>query len=410
MELLRRELPASALVVAIDPGKAFNRVWLTSGERGLIGEPVSLPVLRDGIEELERLISASGVDGPPVIGIEATGALHRAWAAEIEQRWPGSLRLFAPSETTAARGQLGSRRFKTDDRDCAALVWLMRQGAGRPAEPEVVQAMLGTVRYRAQLVDARRVLQQRLHDQLNMLCPGLSAPARHGRALKIESPTGQAVLECAAVFAGRPANKRSLITRAPGRMTNATAAFWAERWKHLLAPPADAELRAVRLGQDLRRWKQLSLDIQLADDQLTGLLAQSDGQILTTLPGVAVVRAAEFSAYTLPIDRWPTPEHLYSATGLAPASYQSSTINRRGRISRQGLAEHRNALMGIAWGLSQNSEAFRARDSELRARGLRPMQARVALARHTCRLCWRLLQSQHPYNDERYARSRRRGR
>ena len=411
MDLLRREVPASSLVVAIDPGKAFNRVWLTSGERGLIGEPVSLPVLRDGIEELDRLIGASGVPGSPVIGLEATGALHRAWAVEIERRWPGSLRLFAPSETTAARAQLGSRRFKTDDRDCAALVWLVRQGAGRPAEGEVVEAMLGTVRYRSQLVDARRVLQQRLHDQLNMLCPGLSAPPGHGRALKLESPTGQAVLECAAAFGGRAASKRSLIARAPGRMTAATAAFWAGRWKHLLGPPADAELRAARLGQDLRRWQQLQSDIALAESQLAGLLAESDGQILTSLPGVAVVRAGEFSAYTLPIDRWPTPEHLYSATGLAPASYQSSTITRRGRISRQGLAEHRNALMGIAWGLSGSSQAFRVRDSErLRARGFRPMQARVALARHACRLCWRLLQSQHPYDDQRYARSRRRGR
>jgi transposase len=410
LDLLRREVPASSLVVAIDPGKAFNRVWLTSGERGLIGEPVSLPVLRDGIEELDRLIGASGVPGSPVIGLEATGALHRAWAVEIERRWPGSLRLFAPSETTAARAQLGSRRFKTDDRDCAALVWLVRQGAGRPAEGEVVEAMLGTVRYRSQLVDARRVLQQRLHDQLNMLCPGLSAPPGHGRALKLESPTGQAVLECAAAFGGRAASKRSLIARAPGRMTAATAAFWAGRWKHLLGPPADAELRAARLGQDLRRWQQLQSDIALAESQLAGLLAESDGQILTSLPGVAVVRAGEFSAYTLPIDRWPTPEHLYSATGLAPASYQSSTITRRGRISRQGLAEHRNALMGIAWGLSGSSQAFRVRDSELRARGFRPMQARVALARHACRLCWRLLQSQHPYDDQRYARSRRRGR
>jgi hypothetical protein len=94
-----------------------DRARLTSGEQGLIGEPVSLPVLRDGIEELQRLIRASGVPGPPEIGLEATGALHRAWASEIVRRWPGSLRLFAPSETTAARGQLGSRRFKTDDRD-----------------------------------------------------------------------------------------------------------------------------------------------------------------------------------------------------------------------------------------------------------------------------------------------------
>ena len=116
MDLLRREVPATSLVVAVDPGKAFNRVWLTTGERGLIGEPVTLPVLREGVNELERLIAASGVGGSPVIGLEATGALHRAWAAEIERRWPGSLWLFAPSEATAARGQLGSRRFKTDDR------------------------------------------------------------------------------------------------------------------------------------------------------------------------------------------------------------------------------------------------------------------------------------------------------
>jgi transposase len=410
LDLLRREVPATSLVVAIDPGKALNRVWLTTGERGLIGEPVSLPVLRDGVDELQRLVDRSGVAGPPVIGLEATGGLHRAWAAEIERRWPGSLRVFAPSETTAARAQLGSRRFKTDDRDCAAMIWLLRQGAGRPAEPDAVEAMLGTVRHRRQLVDARKKLQQRLHDQLNALCPGLSAPSSQGRALKISSPTGQAVLACAAAFAGRAPSARSLLARAPGRMTDATAVFWARRWKRLLDPPADAQLRAARLGRDLRRWQDLQTDITLADDQLAVLLAQTPGQVLTSLPGVAAVRAAAFSAFTLPIDRWATPEHLYSATGLAPATYQSSTVTRRGRISRQGLPEHRDALIGIAWGLSRYSPAFAARDAELRARGFRPIQARVALARNACRLCWRLLQTQQPFDERRYARARRRGR
>lgn len=410
LDLLRREVPATSLVVAIDPGKAFNRVWLTTGERGLIGEPVSLPVLRDGVEELARLVAASGVGGAPVIGLEATGSLHRAWAAELERRWPGSLRLFAPSETTAARGQLGSRRFKTDDRDCAAMVWLVRQGAGRPAQPETVEAMLGTVRHRRQLVDARKVLQQRLHDQLNALCPGLSAPSGHGRALLLDTPTGQAVLACAATFAGRAPSKRSLISRAPGRLSDATAAFWTDRWTRLLSPPADAELRGARLGRDLARWQDLRADIALSETQLQALLAQTPGQILTSLPGVAIVRAAAFSAFTLPIERWPTPEHLYSATRLAPASYQSSTVVRRGKISRTGLPEHRDALMGIAWGLSQNSQAFRTRNNELTARGLRPIQARVAIARHACRLAWRLLQTQQPFDDQRYDRARKRGR
>jgi hypothetical protein len=41
VELLREALPATALVVAVDPGKVSNRVWLTSGERGLIGRRCS---------------------------------------------------------------------------------------------------------------------------------------------------------------------------------------------------------------------------------------------------------------------------------------------------------------------------------------------------------------------------------
>jgi transposase len=306
---------------------------------------------------------------------------------------------------------LGSRRFKTDDRDCAALVWLLRQGAGRPSAPSAVEALLGAVRHRRQLVDARKVLQQRLHDQLNALCPGLSAPQGHGRVLELEDPSGRAVLASAAAFAGRAPTARSLQARAGGRLTDANAQYWAGRWKRLLAPPADAELRADRLGRDLKRWHALREDIASLEGQLTELLAQTDGQLLTTLPGVAVVRASAFSALTLPIERWPTPEQLFSATGLAPVTYQSASVTRRGRISRQGLAEHRDALMGIAWGLSQSSPAFRERDREYRARGFRPIQARVALARHACRLAWRLLISQQPYDDQRYDRARhRRGR
>jgi hypothetical protein len=47
--------------------------------------------------------------------------------------------------------------------------------------------------------------------------------------------------------------------------------------------------------------------------------------------------------------------------------------------------------MGIAWGLAQHSRAFAERDRELRARGMEAIEARVALARHACRLCFRML-------------------
>lgn len=245
---------------------------------------------------------------------------------------------------------------------------MARQGGGRHCHQESrVEALRATVRHRRGLVADRKVAQQRLRDQLNALCPGLSAPAGHGRSLALDSPTGVAVLACAAAFAGRPPRLQSLMCRAPGRLTHSTADFWLTRWRECLPPPADADARAHRLAHDLDRYRRLRGDIADAEVEITALLADTDGQILTTLPGVASIRAASFAAYSLPIDRFPDAEHLYSAAGLAPALYQSATLHRRGRISRQGLAEHRDALMGMAWGLSQHSPSFAQRDAELRA-------------------------------------------
>jgi transposase len=403
MEGLSERVPVDRMIIAIDPGKVLNRVWITTAD-GLVGEPLSLPTSRSGIERLDALV---GAHGRPVFALEATGSLHRAWAAELERRWPGSLRMFAPSQTKAARTQLGTRRFKTDDRDCAALVWLARQGAGEPAGGSAVDALRAAVSHRRQLVLALKPLRQRLHDQLNALAPGLSAPNGHGRALALETSTGRAVLACAVAFAGQPPTVRSLKARAGGRLSDATAAFWSTRWQDCLAPPADAALRAARLNRDLARFDALRDDVTFIDDQIEQLLADSAGAILTSLPGVSTVRAAAFAAHTLPVERFATPEQLYSATGLAPASYESSTLRRRGGISRTGLPEHRDALIGIAWGLGQFAPAFQQRLAELRGRGKSPLEARVALARHACRLCWRMLHTQQPYDDRRYDRARR---
>ncbi|HET8526553.1 MAG TPA: IS110 family transposase [Actinomycetota bacterium] len=406
MAILEVALDPATVVVAVDPGKVLNRVWVSNGA-GLLEDPVSLPVSREGIGRLERLLGAHATAEGPVIAIEATGSLHRSWAIELERLHPGAVRLFAPSETKAARTQLGSGRFKTDDRDCAALTYLARQGVGRRRCEEVaVDALRAAVRHRRGLVADRKIAQQRLHDQLNALCPGLSAPAGHGRSLPIETPTGQAVLACAAAFAGRPPRTRSLIARAAGRLTKATAEYWVRRWRGCLPPPPDAEQRARRLARDVERYGILRADIAALEDEIAVVLGASDGQVLISLPGVAVQRAAAFAAHSLPISRFPDAEHLYSATGLAPAIYESATLHRRGRISRQGLAEHRDALMGIAWGLSVYSPSFAQRDAELRARGMSPIQARVAIARNACRLAYRLLVTQQPFDEAAYLRGR----
>jgi transposase len=245
------------------------------------------------------------------------------------------------------------------------------------------------------------------------LCPGLSAPGGHGelgRSLPIESSTIQAVLAVASRSPDGAPTVKSLVSRAPGKLTRAAAGYWVTRWRGCLAPPADAEQRAAwlgrDLGRDLARYRTLLVDIAAQDQEVGQLVACTEGQVLTSLPGVAAIRAAAFAVHSLPIGRFPDAEHLYSATGLAPAMYESATLRKRARISRQGLAEHRDALMGIAWGLATCSPAFAQRDAEYRARGMAPIRARVAIARRACRLTFRLLKTQQPFDEERYRRGR----
>jgi hypothetical protein len=150
--LLQRSLPPSTLVVAIDPGKAPHRVWLSTDAAGLVTEPLTVPVLRAGLETLDGLVRRYSAGGQLVFAVEAAGSLHRAWVSDLSRRFPAPVRVFAPSETAAARTQLGMRRFKTDDRDCAALTYLTRQGHGRPVPADEHEALLAAVRWRRSLI------------------------------------------------------------------------------------------------------------------------------------------------------------------------------------------------------------------------------------------------------------------
>ncbi len=69
-QLLQEALPASTVIVAVDPGKVTNRVWVSSGASGLLHDPLSLslslPVLRSGLEQVSHLVQRHGAGAPPV--------------------------------------------------------------------------------------------------------------------------------------------------------------------------------------------------------------------------------------------------------------------------------------------------------------------------------------------------------
>lgn len=73
-----------------------------------LASPVTLPLLRDDVDEPGAVDRGERDDGPPVIGLDATPL------AALDRPAPGTARCaVCPSKATAALGQLGLRRLKT---------------------------------------------------------------------------------------------------------------------------------------------------------------------------------------------------------------------------------------------------------------------------------------------------------
>ena len=131
----------------------------------------------------------------------------------------------------------------------------------------------------------RRAAQQRLHDQVNGLCPGLSAPAGHGRS----SPgwrdrPGVPGLPDRLRRTSGPA--RSLQSRARGRVTDPRRPVLVATVEGLPAPALGRRCPRRPAGSQRRPLATAQRRPGRRRGRHDRLLARTDGQILTTLPGV----------------------------------------------------------------------------------------------------------------------------
>ena len=86
------------------------------------------------------------------------------------------------------------------------------------------------------------------------------------------------------------------------------------------------------------------------------MLPATPAAILTTLPGISVVRASNYGAEIGDPWRFRNAESAYRFSGLVPASYESARKSRPGqRISREGSVELREAIIELGKGGSHNS-------------------------------------------------------
>ena len=110
-----------------------------------------------------------------------------------------------------------------------------------------------------------------------------------------------------------------------------------------------------------------------------------------TVPGVNVITAATFMAAIGEIGRFPSRQKLVGYLGLDPKVRQSgASAASRGRISKQGSASARHALVEASWSAVANPGPIRAFYERIRARRGHQVAITAASRKLAC-LFWCML-------------------
>jgi transposase len=126
---------------------------------------------------------------------------------------------------------------------------------------------------------------------------------------------------------------------------------------------------------------------------------------LMQLPGFGVITAMTVLSAIGEIQRFETPKHLASYSGLTPGLEQSGTKNRGKGITKEGRRELRWALVEAAQMAVKSDPLWKSRFQEMQKR-MHRNQAIVAVARRLLELVWYVLTRRQPYrhfNQERIA-------
>jgi transposase len=388
------------VAVGIDIAKEFH--WATasdqtSGEvlfsRRVDNEPVSLAAL---VEDLEQLAAERG---PVTVGIDVIGGIASLLVAMLAEAGMAMVHVPGLAVNRARQGTTGGEH-KSDPRDAAVIADQVRTRRDlRPLEigEEIdVEIRLLVGRRRDLVIDQTRRIS-RLRDLLASIHPGLE---------RVVDPKQKAGLWLLSRYVTpteiRKAGRARLIdylVRAGGIPRRhieqlVDAALAAARAQTLAIPGERLTAELVReLALELRQIRErlVSLDRQIE----TTLERHPDAALIRSLPGMGATLTAEFIAEAGTLARFPTPDNLASAAGLAPVLKQSGKVRYLQR-ARGGNKALKRVFYQSAF-CSLHHPTSRAFYDRKRAEGKRHHQAVLALARRRVNVLHAILRDRHPF-------------
>jgi transposase len=394
------ERSAMGIAVGIDIAKEFH--WATatdkaSGEqlfsRRVENEPVAIAELIGDLQDLgER-------HGPVTVGIDVIGGIAGLLVAMLAEAEIELVHVPGLAVNRARQGTAGGEH-KSDPRDAAVIADQVRVRRDlRPVDigEEIdIEIRLLVGRRRDLVADQTRRVQ-RLRELLVSIHPGLE---------RVVDPTQKTSLWLLSRYVTpseiRRAGRRRLIDYL-ARAGNVSrrhieqlidAALAAAKTQQLAVPGERVTAEIVReLALELRQLRErlITLDRELE----AALERHPDAALIRSLPGMGATLTAEFIAEAGNLSRFPTPDHLASAAGLAPVLKQSGKVRylQRARGGNKALKRvfYQSAFCSLG---HPTSRAFYDRK---RAEGKRHHQAVLALARRRVNVLHAMLRDRRQF-------------
>lgn len=409
MARVRNVDPQRCLVAPVDVGK-WSAMALVADHHG----EVIVPAFEFALDEPGVGRFLASVEGAVLrrdaalcrVGVESAGHYHRTLVARLRVAGIEVVEL-NPAAVKQARAQQLLRRLKSDERDLGAMAELLVRGSGRPPQlrDEAMAEQAAWVAHRRRKVAAHVALANQVQGHLDLVFPGLGAcfdgilGRKAGAVIVRDIADPDRMRRLGVEGLQRFVANRGVVLRRPKAQQLLEAAKVALR-----LPAAERGPVQALLAADVALLNAVDTEILRAEEALAAVLQATPAAVLTSLPGIGVVRASAYGAAIGDPERFPTAAAAYRASGLVPSEYSSAGRSRSGQhISREGSVELRSAIIELGRGLSGFDEDFAAYKRRLVGAGKRPAVAAVAVGRRAHRLAFAMLRTQEPYDAQRWA-------
>lgn len=392
-------MKVNELQVAVDVGARMHRVAVGDGAGGLL-------------EEFDLSHTASGLAGF-FTRIERLRGRHRApvsvamegfngWARPLDtQVLAHGWRLYNVNNLKLARyKEIFPAPAKTDAIDARRILELFRLRGELPVARGVLQEIVATSeaaarlkrlsRRRRQLVNEKVRVVNRLHADLQAVCPGLLAITAD-----VENRWFLSLLS-AREDIHKLARLRPNSLRALDGVGRAYCAK-IEAWQREALFSHEAEWAGPMIVADARRVLALKDEIAALEQAIEPLTdACESARRLRTIPGFGRICSAELAGEIGTIERFGSEASLALYLGMAVLDDSSGTHTGTKR-SRQINRRAKAAMMIAVARHMEQVPSSRAYYDKKRAQGKKHNQAVRALGRQLVRVIWSMLKHQRDY-------------